>query len=167
MFLVFLEGMLMSTQKQRRASRLPASIITVGCFLALTIAFAPAQAPDATLRITSRMVSSGIGLSWGEGVLTYQNKDYPFTFHASGRLREVDVKTTAAELSGQVFNLKKAEDFSGNYKSVDAEKPVGGGTRATIRNQKGVMVNLMSTVEGRTFSVAREGMDIEFKKPKP
>jgi hypothetical protein len=114
------------------------------------------------------MVSSGIGLSWGEGVLSYKGKDYPFTFHASGRLREVDTKATAAELSGQVFNLKNVEDFSGNYKSAEREKPVaGGGTRATIKNQKGVVVNLVSTVEGRKFTVAREGMDIEFKKPKP
>jgi hypothetical protein len=113
------------------------------------------------------MVSSGIGLSWGEGVLSYKGKDYPFTFHASGRLREVDVKTTANELSGQVFNLKNVEDFSGNYKSAEGEKAGGGGTRATLKNQKGVVVNLTSTVEGRKFSVAREGMDIEFKKPKP
>ena len=126
-----------------------------------------AQAPDGTVKITHRSVSEGIGLSWGEGVLTYKGKDYPFTFHATGRLREVDVKTTAAELSGQVFNLKNVEDFGGNYKSVEGEKPVGGGTRATIKNQKGVSVSLMSTVEGRKFTVAREGMDIEFKKPKP
>jgi hypothetical protein len=28
-------------------------------------------------------------------------------------------------------------------------------------------VNLMSTIEGRKFALAREGMDIELKKQKP
>ena len=124
-----------------------------------------AQAPDGTVKITRRSVSEGIGLSWGEGVLTYRGKDSPFSFHASGRLREVDVAATAAELSGQVFNLKNLDDFNGNYKSVEGEKiPAGGGTRATLKNQKGVVVNLVSTVEGRKFTLAREGMDIELKK---
>jgi len=148
-------------------STLRGLVIAGSLVLGLGLSYVRAQAPDATLKVTSRMVSSGIGLSWGEGVLSYKGKDYPFTFHASGRLREVDVKTTANELSGQVFNLKNVEDFSGNYKSAEREKAGGGGTRATLKNQKGVVVNLTSTVEGRKFSVAREGMDIEFKKPKP
>jgi hypothetical protein len=126
------------------------------------------QSSDGTLKITRRSVAEGIGLTWGEGVLVYQGKEYPFTFHASGRLREVDVKMTAAELSGQVFNLKNLEDFNGNYKISDSEKvPSSGGTRATVTNQKGVRVNLVSNIEGRKFSVAREGIDIELKKGKP
>jgi hypothetical protein len=125
------------------------------------------QAPDGTLRITRRSVAEGVGLTWGEGVLTYQGKEHPFSFHASGRLRDVDVKMTAAELSGQVFNLKNLQDFNGNYKTSGDEKaPSGGGTRATVKNQKGVVVNLVSTVEGRKFSIMREGIDIELKQPK-
>ena len=126
------------------------------------------QAPDGTVKITRRSVSEGIGLSWGEGVLTYKGNEYPFSFHASGRLREVDVGTTAAELSGQVFNLKNLEDFNGNYKSVEGENTASsGGTRATLKNPKGVVVDLVSTVAGRKLTLAREGMDIELKKQKP
>ena len=124
------------------------------------------QSPDGTLKITRRSVAEGIGLTWGEGVLTYQGNEHPFSFHASGRLRDVDVKMAAAELSGQVFNLKKLEDFNGNYKTGDGEKAPSGGTRATVKNQKGVVVNLVSNVEGRKFSVMREGIDIELKLPK-
>jgi outer membrane immunogenic protein len=139
-------------------------VVAAAIFLLSHIALA-AQAPDGTLRITRRSVSEGIGLTWGEGVLTFQNKEYPFTFHASGRLREVDVKATAAELSGQVFNLKNLEDFNGNYKNVEGET-TGGGTRATIKNQRGVVLTIVSTVQGRKFNIAREGMDIEIKQPK-
>ncbi len=126
------------------------------------------QTADGTVKITRRSVAEGIGLTWGEGVLTYKGNDYPFTFHASGRLRDVDVKMTAAELSGQVFNLKNLDDFNGNYKASEGDKTNGGGsTRASIKNQKGVVVNLVSTLEGRKFSVAREGVDIELKRAKP
>jgi len=141
------------------------------CGLVVLLASLPAyagQTPDGTLKITRRSVAEGIGLTWGEGVLNYQGKEYPFSFHASGRLREVDVKTTAAELSGQVFNLKNLDDFNGNYKSVEGEQmATGGGTRATLKNPQGVVVNLVSTVAGRKFTLAREGMDIEIKKAKP
>jgi hypothetical protein len=116
------------------------------------------------VKITSRMVAPGIGLSWGEGVLSFKGRDYPFTFKATGLFRDVDAKIAAAELSGRVFELKSLEDFSGNYQRVEPETVAGGTAGAAMKNQKGVVVNLVSTVEGRKFVLAREGMDIELKK---
>jgi hypothetical protein len=142
-------------------------LIAGSVLLLSTIFSVPAQEADGTVKITRRTVAEGIGLSWGEGVLTYKGKDYPFSFDARGRLREVDPRMTAQELSGRVFNLKKLEDFNGNYTIVEGKEAAGGGTRATLKNQKGVVVNLVSTVEGRKFTLGREGMDIEIKKPKP
>jgi hypothetical protein len=114
------------------------------------------------------MVAQGVGLSWGEGVLTYKGRDYPFTFQATGLFRDVDTKIAAAELSGQVFDLKKPEDFGGNYQKVEAQaSESGSASRVTMKNQNGVVVNLMSTVEGRKFNLAREGMEIELKPQKP
>ena len=124
-----------------------------------------AQAPDGTVKITSRMVAPGIGLSWGDGVLTYKDQDYPFTFQANGLFRDVDAAMTAAELSGQVVNLKNPADFGGNYQKVEADgAEAGAGTRATMKNQNGVVVNLVSTVAGRKFNLGRDGMTIELKK---
>lgn len=144
---------------------LRALLIAGSLFLTSNISPAPAQAPDGAVKITSRMVAPGIGLSWGEGVLSYKGRDYPFTFKATGLFRDVDVKMTAAELSGQVFNLQNPEDFGGNYQRVESKGSVsGGGIRATMKNQNGVVVNLVSTIEGRKFNLAREGMDIELKK---
>ena len=125
-----------------------------------------AQVPDGTLKITSRMVAPGIGLSWGEGVLSYKGRDYPFTFKATGLFRDVDAGIAAAELSGQVFDLKRPEDLGGNYQKVETQpSESGSANRATMKNQNGVTVNLVSTIAGRKFNLAREGMDIEFKKP--
>jgi hypothetical protein len=140
-------------------------LVAGSLLVALNVSSAPAQVPDGTIKITSRMVAQGVGLSWGEGVLTYKDRDYPFTFQASGLFRDVDTKIAAAELSGRVFELKRLEDFSGNYQKVASEDSASGAdTRAAMKNQKGVVVNLVSTVEGRKFVLAREGMDIELKK---
>jgi hypothetical protein len=66
-----------------------------------------------------------------------------------------------------VFNLKTPEDFSGNYQRVEADtSQSGAGTSATMKNQNGVVVNLMSEIAGRKFNLAREGLNIELKKLK-
>jgi len=133
--------------------------------LVSAITRAVAQAPDGTVKITNRSVAQGVGLSWGDGVLSYKGTDYPFTFQATGLFRDVEVGITAAELSGQVFDLKSLEAFSGNYKVVSAgETVVGGGSRALIKNQNGVVVNLVATTEGRKFNLGPDGMTIELKK---
>jgi hypothetical protein len=153
-------------RRGKKMGRKLLGLLVAGSLLvALNVSSASGQVPDGTIKITSRMVAPGIGLSWGEGVLTYKGQDYPFTFKATGLFRDVDSKIAAAELSGRVFELKRLEDFSGNYQKVASEDSVsGGGTRAEIKNPKGVVVNLVSTVEGRKFTLAREGMDIELKK---
>ena len=134
-------------------------------WLLLNLLPASAQEPDGTIRITRRSAAEAVGLSWGDGVLTYKGKEYGFSFQASGLFRGLDPAIAAAELSGQVFNLEKPEDFSGNYRKVEAEtRDSGVGTRATIRNENGVVVNLLSTVDGRKFSLGSEGMEIKLKK---
>jgi hypothetical protein len=83
------------------------------------------------------MVAQGIGLSWGKGVLTFKGQNYPFTFQETGLFRDVDVAIAAGEMSGQVFDLKNPADFSGNYQKADSvQSGSGGGTRATMKNQK-------------------------------
>lgn len=143
-------------------------IIVGSLLLTSSVSLTAAEVPDGTVKITSRMVSPGIGLSWGDGVLTYKGQEYPFTFQAKGLFRDVDARITAAELSGQVFNLKRPALFNGTYHKVEADtSDVGGGTRATMKNLNGVIVNLVSTIEGRKFILGRDGISIELKTQKP
>lgn len=140
-----------------------ASVLLRSGFLLLA-----AQEPDGTVKISSRLVSPGIGLSWGDGILIYQGQEYPFTFKANGLFRDVDSAMTAAELSGQVFNLKTPVDFSGTYQKVEAANSASGaGARASVKNQKGVVINLESSIEGRKFNLSREGLVVELQKQKP
>ena len=140
-------------------------LLIIGIFLLAAKIFpVPAQEPDGTVKITRRSAAPAVGLSWGDGVLTYQGKDYVFSFQASGLLRDVEEGVSAAELSGQVFNLKNLEDFNGNYKTVAPAEPVGsGGTQATIKNQNAVVVNVIVT-GGHKFTLGPDGMTIQLKK---
>jgi hypothetical protein len=142
-----------------------AVLILASILVLSTIHPGSAQVPDGTVKITRRSVAEGVGLSWGDGILTYKGQDYSFSFQASGLLRDVDPGIAATELSGQVFNLKTLEDFDGNYKTAEvAGSDSGAGTRATMKNQKGVVVELVSKIEGRKLNLGREGMNIELKK---
>ena len=137
------------------------------CLLVTNLSFAATAAPDATVKITSRSIATGIGLSWGDGVLNYKGQDYPFTFQAKGLFRDVDPNITAAEMSGEVFNLKRPELFNGTYHKVKADNAgVGGGSRASLRNSNGVTVNMVSTVEGRKFNFSRDGISIKLGESK-
>jgi hypothetical protein len=121
-----------------------------------------AQAPDGTVKMTGKSLAAGVGYSWGSGVLTYQGKEYPFSI--SG-LSAGDIGFNVAELSGEIFNLKNLADFNGNYTSFAAGITVaGGGTGATMKNQNGVVMNVVGTTRGLTFKLGVDGMKVELTK---
>jgi hypothetical protein len=130
-------------------------------FSSLTMA-ADEKKPDATIKMSEGQVAVGIGYSWGKGVLTYKGKDYPLTVKG---LSVADVGITKAEASGVVYNLKKLEDFDGNYTGVTAEGTLGGGAGATsLKNQNGVIVNLVKTTKGINVKLAGSGVELKLKK---
>lgn len=139
------------------------SLIVVGTFLMLSgLAMAQDSRPDATLKLSGDSVAAGVGFTWGKGVLTYQGKDYPFKVDG---LSVGNVGITVAEASGQVYRLKKLQDFSGNYTSVSAGATLaGGGSVTAMRNQNGVEITLTSTTQGLNVKLAAEGVKISLLK---
>ena len=112
---------------------------------------------DATLTMSEGQVAFGIGYSWGKGVLTYEGKEYPFK--VSG-LSVVDVGITKATSAGKVFNLKKLEDFNGNYTAGSAEGTVAGGAGVlTMKNQNGVEIELVFHDPGRQPEAGARGRE--------
>jgi len=130
--------------------------------LGSSIARAQEEKPDATVRLSSGSVAAGIGFSWGSGTLTYQGKDYPFDVTG---LSVVDVGITKAEASGTVYHLKKLEDFNGNYTGVSAGVAVaGGGAGTALKNQSGVVLNLVGTTQGLKFKLGVDGVKLTLKQ---
>ena len=144
--------------------------LTVGLLvlvMALTLfglVIAEEKKPDGTLKLTQGQVGVGIGWSWGKGVLTYQGKDYPFKVKG---LSVGDIGITKAEAAGNVFNLKKINDFNGTYTSAAAQGTLGGGAgAAAMKNQNGVVLELKSTTQGLNLKLAAEGVSFTLEAKK-
>jgi hypothetical protein len=119
------------------------------------------QQPDATVKIESRSVALGAGVSWGDGVLTYQGKDYPIT--VSG-LSLLDLGVSKASATGKVYFLKKPSDFSGNYFATQATFALaGGGSELVMANGNGVFVALQSEQSGTQLTLGASGVSLKLK----
>jgi hypothetical protein len=117
--------------------------------------------PSGTLRLSEGSVGVGIGFSWGGGVLTYEGKEYPFSMEG---LSVADVGISRAEATGVVSNLTQLADFNGNYTAVTAGAAVGGGAGATtMRNQNGVVIDLIGMTEGVKFNLSVDGVRLTLK----
>lgn len=126
------------------------------------VALADDEKPDATVSFSGGAVAAGVGVSWGDGTLHYKGKDYPFRLKG---LTVVDVGASAVKAAGEVYHLKRLEDFNGNYTAVSAGATVAGGASVTaMENQKGVVMELRSTRQGLQFSTAVEGVAIELRR---
>ncbi len=130
--------------------------------LVVTGAQAAEETPDATLKLSGGSVAVGIGYSWAGGTLTYQGKDYPVDVKG---LSIGDVGITSAEASGKVYNLKKLDDFDGNYTAAAVGATLAGGASATaMKNQNGVKVELVTTTQGLKLVLGAGGVDMKIKK---
>ena len=119
-------------------------------------------APDATIKFSGGSVAAGIGWSWGKGTLTYKGKEYPISVKG---LSLGKVGITGVTASGEVLNLKKLQDFDGNYTGVGAGITLAGGHSAvTVKNQNGVRVRVISTTRGADLTVGGGGIDMKIKK---
>jgi hypothetical protein len=98
--------------------------------------------------------------AWGNGVLSYDGKEYRFGISS---LSIGDMDTSTIELSGEVLNLENLEDFNGSYASFDASTVggFGGGTR--MRNQNGVIIEIVATNPELAFGLGVGSMKIELR----
>ena len=138
-------------------------LVAIGSLVSILAGLALAQAtPDATLTLSEGSVAAGIGFSWGKGMLSYQGKTYPVTVQGLS-LGEVGI--TRATANGQVYNLKNLADFDGNYAAAGAGATIAGGAGATaMRNQNGVVIELMTTTQGANLKLAVTGLSLSVQK---
>jgi hypothetical protein len=132
----------------------------------LIAGFAQAQGksmrPDATLQLRSGAVAAGVGISWGKGILTYKGKQYSVSVSGLSLGKVGITKVTA---SGAVYNLKRLQDFSGNYTSATADITLAGGhSGVTMKNQNGVRVVIRATSKGVDLTIGASGVDMKLKK---
>jgi len=136
-------------------------LVALGCVAVFTLALAAEPPPSGTVKLTSKAVAIGIGVSWGDGTLSYGGKNYIFSVDG---LSVADLGISSVTTSGEVFNLTKVSDFSGNYVAGEAGIAIAGGpTDQILKNQNGVVLRLHGTQQGARLTLAAQGVKITVK----
>ena len=126
-----------------------------------TVSQATEVVPSGTVSIETKAVAVGVGFSWGEGVLTFQGKEYPFKLKG---LSVIDIGVSSISAQGNVYHLNKIEDFAGTFSAAEAGIAVGGGAGAqAMKNQNGVVMEVTSRKAGVQLKLAPEGIKIKMK----
>jgi hypothetical protein len=140
-------------------------LLALGAMTGFAEAAAKQETPDATLQLGGGSFAVGIGFSWGKGTLTYKGKEYPVKVNG---LSLGKVGITGASAYGEVYNLKKLQDFNGHYHAGGAGRrgvTLASGQKATaMTNQAGVTVLLASTQRGVDVNLSGGGVDMQLKK---
>jgi hypothetical protein len=135
-------------------------LIALGYLVAFA-AFAADPPPSGTVNISSKAVAVGVGVTWGDGTLTYAGKTYPFSMTG---LSVVDLGISNVSSTGEVFNLNSTADFAGNYAAGEAGIAIAGGPSDVImKNEHGVVLRLHGTQQGVRFTLAPQGVAIKLK----
>jgi hypothetical protein len=135
-------------------------LIALSCLVAFA-AFAAEPTPSGRVSISSKAVAIGVGVTWGDGTLSYGGKTYIFS--VSG-LSVVDLGISSITSTGEVFNLNSASDFAGNYAAGEAGIAIAGGPSDVImKNEHGVVLRLHGTQQGVRFTLAPQGVAIKLR----
>ena len=114
-----------------------------------------------TVTIESTSIGLGIGVSWGEGTLSYGGELFPFRMKD---LSLVDLGISSVKVSGRVHNLHRVSDLAGTYKGIGGGVTVvAGGSGLKAKNEHGVILVLSSYQEGLEFSLGAAGLKIELQ----
>ena len=114
--------------------------------------------PPPYVSMESTSIAAGIGLSWGEGVLTFEGQRHAFSVRG---LSLVDLGVAKLISEGAVSNLEEISHFEGYYAAVEAGAAAGvGAAVVTMRNEHGVVIHLNSDVEGVALALGPEGLRI-------
>ena len=54
-------------------------LLALGGLAVVTMVMAAEPAPSGTVKLTSKAVAVGVGVSWGDGTLTFGGKPYAFS----------------------------------------------------------------------------------------
>ncbi|MGE5305144.1 MAG: hypothetical protein ACM3TN_17680 [Alphaproteobacteria bacterium] len=122
------------------------------------------KVPAGLVSLSFKSAGLVVGGASGEGVLSYNGRDYPFTIAG---FNVGDVGVSSFQGAGKVYDLKSINDFAGNYAGSEAGFAVGGGqSELSMRNGKGVTIVVLSNEgkeSGTRISLGASGINIKLK----
>ena len=117
--------------------------------------------PSGKVSLESKSIAAGVGVTWGEGKLSFKGKDYPFSIDG---LTVVDFGIAKASAVGDVYNLTDVSKFAGTYVAGEAGFTLAGGVGGMVlRNQDGVVMHVRSTSKGAKLQLGTSGLNIKMK----
>ena len=111
-----------------------------------------------TVRI--QIVKAGfiVGVGGGKGTLTFNGKSYPLSI---GGISVGTIGVATVNLEGTARNLPTAADIAGTYGAASASVAIVGGAKvATLKNEKGVVLEVHGVQLGLEASLSLSGMTI-------
>jgi hypothetical protein len=118
---------------------------------------APTEAPSAHLKIEQIQVAFIGSGAVGGGTLDFQGKTYKFSVKGLG---VGGFGASRLSATGEVYGLKKLEDFAGPYAEVRTGFAVGdfGKGRFWLRNANGVYLKIEGSRQGAQVGVGAEAV---------
>lgn len=117
--------------------------------------------PVGEVTIEAKQVAAGVGYSWGDGTMKFEGKEYKFSIKG---INVAAVGFAKIDAVGDVYNLKTAADLAGKYAAVSAGLSLAKGVSGlTMRNDKGVVINLRSVQQGVQLNLGVDGFSIVMK----
>jgi hypothetical protein len=129
--------------------------------VATTAVAAEKATPSGKVAIETTSIAVGVGVSWGDGKLTFKGKTYPFSIDG---LSLVDWGISKAQANGDVYNLTDPAKLGGTYVAAEAGLTLAGGMGGMVlRNQDGVILHLRSVSQGARLQLGTSGLKITMK----
>ena len=141
-----------------RAMKFGAAILEGALIMAAASTESRAQTGTGTVRI--QIVKAGfiVGVGGGKGTLTFNGKSYPLSI---GGVSVGTIGVATVNLQGTARNLRTAADIAGTYGATSASLAIVGGAKvATLKNEKGVVLEVQGVQLGLEASLSLSGMTI-------
>jgi hypothetical protein len=136
-------------------------VLFLATALMSTAVAAQKATPSGKVSIESRSIAAGVGVTWGDGKLTFKGKNYPFSIDG---LTLVDWGISKASATGEVYDLTDPAKLAGTYVAAEAGLTLAGGMGGMVlRNQDGVILHLHSVSRGARLQLGTSGLKITMK----
>ena len=141
-----------------RAVKFGAAILAGALIMVAASTESRAQTGSGTVRI--QIVKAGfiVGVGGGKGTLTFNGKSYPLSI---GGVSVGTIGVATVNLAGTARNLRTAADIAGTYGAASTSVAIVGGAKvATLKNEKGVVLEVRGVQLGLEASLSLSGMTI-------
>ena len=117
--------------------------------------------PSGTVSLQAKAAAVGVGFTWGDGMLTFAGRRYPFEVKG---ITIADIGFSRLSGRGRVYNLKRVEDFSGTCAASTGEATLGRGLAGQVLvNAAGVQLRIDDVTRGARLSGSADGIQLTLK----